>query len=103
MKRNKNYNKQRTFHDTAWLLWKDRKGDRKHEWWVWWNYEAIAFVNRNAAIMWLKRYAKENTFYMLKDRYVKVINGIVYFYNWDYGLGICAEPKRMCVYGQRNN
>lgn len=89
--------------DTAWLLWRDRKGYRKHEWWVWWNYGAVAFGSRNSALMWFKRYAKENVSYILKDKEVRVINGIVYFYNSDYGFGICAEPKRMCVYGQRNN
>lgn len=41
--------------------------------------QVISFCSRDAALMWLKRYAKENTFYVLKDRCVKVMNGIVYF------------------------
>lgn len=88
--------------NTAWLLWKGRKGHKKCEWYVWSNaYEAIAFGSRNAALMWLKRYAIENVLYMLKDRWVTVVGGVVYF--WDYGFCTCAEPKRMCSYGQRNN
>jgi hypothetical protein len=76
--------------------------------------------NRNSAIMWLKRYGKENETYIISavyemkfwpDRFpggagilreVFVSNGHVYDGNGDI-LGACIEPHRMCVYGKRNN
>lgn len=66
------------------------------------------FCNRNAAIMWLKRYGNPKTLYMLGNKTrpevpVRVVNNYVYFYNPDYGLMITAESKRTCPFAVRNN
>lgn len=81
-------------------------------WTVWehgtWYGGLIHFCNRNAAIMWLKRYGKPGMTYSLENKtcfrsLVRVENGYVYFYNPDYGLMISAESKRTCPYAVRNN
>lgn len=81
---------------------------RKRLWYVWGDGEVHRFTNRNAAIMWLKRYGKEKLSYMLEKRRgfratVRVENGYVYFYNPECGLMITAESKRTHNYAIRNN
>lgn len=61
--------------------------------------EPIFFCSRNAALNWLKRYGSTIKIYNLRGRSIHILNGNIYFYNY----GECAEPKRMCVYGKRNN
>lgn len=88
-----------------------QKAWTKKVWKVWerdtWYGRLIHFCNRNAAIMWLKRYGKPGTFYVLQNEVrwtsMCVENGYVYFYNLDYGLMISAESKRTCNYAVRNN
>lgn len=81
-------------------------------WTVWeqdtWYEGLIRFCNRNAAIMWLKRYGKPKKLYRLENQtcfgaVVCVENGYVYFYNPDYGLMFPAESKRTHQYAIRNN
>lgn len=90
-------------HLTAW---------RKRVWVIWnndtWYQDLVRFEKRNAAIMWLKRYGKNNITYRLERQHgasalVRVVNGYVYFYNQEYGLMISAESKRTCNYAIRNN
>ena len=90
-------------HLTAW---------RKKVWVIWdndtWYRGLIRFYNRNGAIMWMKRYGKENVTYRLERQHgvhalVRVINGHVWFYSPDYGLTISAESKRTCQFAVRNN
>lgn len=79
---------------------------KRRLWLVWIEGNALKtrrFLNRNAAIMWLKRYGKDLMVYRLNGKLVCVVNNYVYFFSREHGLGACAEPKRMCVYGQRNN
>lgn len=61
--------------------------------------QPINFCTRDTALMWLKRYGKSTKIYNLRGEYVHVLGGVVYF----YCMGACAEPRRMCIYGQRNN
>lgn len=95
--------RKRRLHLTAW---------RKKIWVIWdnntWYRDLIRFEKRNAAIMWLKRYGKNNIIYRLERQHgvhalVKVVNGYVYFYNPDYGLMISAESKRTHPYAIRND
>lgn len=85
---------------------------RDKVWTVWehgtWYKGLIRFCNRNAAIMWLKRYGKNDTTYRLERQHgihalVRVENGYVYFYNPECGLMITAESKRTHNYAVRNN
>ena len=96
-------NMKRKFRLSAW---------RDKIWTVWesdtWYEGLVHFCNRNAAIMWLKRYGKPETSYMFgnQERFgasVRVVNGYVYFYDQDSGLKISAESKRTNPYAIRNN
>lgn len=84
--------------DKIWTVWKSDT----------WYEGLIHFCNRNAAIMWLKRYGKENITYSLERQpgvnpLVRVVNGYVYFYDQDSGLKISAESKHTNPYAIRNN
>lgn len=92
----------------------DNKSWRKRLWRVWeqnpfcWSKDPIYFCNRNAAIMWLKRYGNEKIIYRLERRdhrgaLVRIENGYVYFYNPECVLMITAESKRTHNYAIRNN
>lgn len=61
------------------------------------------FCNRNAAIMWLKRYGGDFTKYRLNGVLVCVLNNYVWFYDRESGLKISAESKRTCQFATRNN
>ena len=80
-----------------------------HELTSWYGYKNLIRVcSRNAAIMWLKRYGKPGTFYILGNQTrvgdsVRVENGYVYFCNTENGLMITAESKRTHPYAVRNN
>ena len=85
---------------------------RKKVWVTWdhntWYQDLVRFEKRNAAIMWLKRYGKENITYRLERQHgvstlVRVVNGYVYFYDQDSGLKISAESKHTNPYAIRNN
>ena len=85
---------------------------RKKVWVIWdndtWYKGLIRFCNRNAAIMWLKRYGKNNITYRLERQHgvhalVRVMDGHVWFYNEENGLAISAESKRTCQFATRNN
>lgn len=81
----------------------------KKVWKVWkrdtWYEGLIHFCNRNAAIMWLKRYGEPGVFYALQNEAhwtsVRVENGYVWFH--DGVFGISAETKRTCNFAIRNN
>ena len=97
------FDKSRKFHSWRKKVWRVR------EHCLWYCYKnPIWFCNRNAAIMWLKRYGKAETSYMLENQtrlgaLVRVENGYVHFYNPECGLMITAESKRTHNYAVRNN
>lgn len=73
-----------------------------------WYHDLVRFEKRNAAIMWLKRYGKNNITYRLERQHgihalVRVVNGYVYFYNPECGLMFPAESKRTHPHAVRNN
>lgn len=64
------------------------------------------FCNRNAAIIWLKRYGKETALYILfhgRGRHVRVVNSRVYFWKVGVGLLHTAESKKTNAFATRNN
>lgn len=79
---------------------------KKRLWLVWIEGNALKtrrFLNRNAAIMWLKRYGADLMAYRLNGKLVCVLNNFVYFFSREHGLTISAESKRTCKYAVRNN
>lgn len=63
----------------------------------------IFFCNRNAAIMWLKRYGGDFVQHFLNEKLVCTIDGYVYFYSREHSLMITAESKKTHAYAVRNN
>lgn len=64
------------------------------------------FCNRNAAIMWLKRYGADLGLYIITrgaGQYVRVVNGYVYFNKYGIGLLHTAESKKTAAFATRNN
>lgn len=64
------------------------------------------FCNRDAAIMWLKRYGVDLALYMLTNgigQNVRVVNGYVYFNKYGKGLLHTAESKKTAAFATRNN
>lgn len=85
----------------------DNKSWRKRIWFVWIEGAAFdgpkRFLNRNAAIMWLKRYGIDLMVYRLNGKLVCVVNNFVYFFSRGHGLMSSAESKRTCHFATRNN
>lgn len=95
-------NKFRSWRKKVWIV-RDQSS-----WYSYCHINPRWFCNRNAAIMWLKRYGDEKAIYRLEKMnnfgaLVRVENGHVYFYNPEYGLMITAESKRTHNYAIRNN
>lgn len=79
---------------------------RKKIWAVWLEGNSSnirRFSNRNAAIMWLKRYGIDLMVYRLNGKLVCVVNNFVYFFSREHGLTSSAESKRTCHFATRNN
>lgn len=84
----------------------NNKSWRKKIWEVWLEGNSSnirRFSNRNAAIMWLKRYGIDLMLYRLNGKLVCVVNNFVYFFSREHGLIISAESKRTCHFATRNN
>lgn len=87
-------------------MWINNKSWRKRLWSVWLEGDSlgvIRFSNRNAAIMWLKRYGLNLIPYRLNGVLVCVVNSQIYFFSREHGLLITAESKRTHSYAVRNN